>query len=265
MTAPAPSESAAAPSAASPVVQAVGLEKTFLLGTNAVPALRGVDLSVASGEWVAIMGPSGCGKTTLLGLLGLLDRPTAGTVLIDGVDAAQLSENQQADLRRDRLGFVFQFYSLVPMLTALENVAVPMQLAGRSTREAQERAQALLEQVGIGQRAGHLPSELSGGQQQRVAIARALANDPALVLLDEPTGDLDQASTRQTLDLLSELNGERGATLVMVTHDVKVARAASRVVHMLDGKILHEEARGEDGSFASAPGAGEGELPTVNR
>ena len=153
-----------APTQASPVVQALGLEKTFLLGTNAVPALRGVDFTVREGEWVAIMGPSGCGKTTLMNLLGLLDTPTAGQVLIDGVDAAGLPENRQADLRRDRLGFVFQFYSLVPMLTALENVMVPMQLAGRSTNDAQARATQLLESVGVGQRGGHLPNELSGGQ-----------------------------------------------------------------------------------------------------
>lgn len=251
-----------APTQASPVVQALGLEKTFLLGTNAVPALRGVDFTVREGEWVAIMGPSGCGKTTLMNLLGLLDTPTAGQVLIDGVDAAGLPENRQADLRRDRLGFVFQFYSLVPMLTALENVMVPMQLAGRSTNDAQARATQLLESVGVGQRGGHLPNELSGGQQQRVAIARALANDPALVIMDEPTGDLDQASTQQILELLGSLH-ERGATLVMVTHDVGVARTAERVIHMLDGKILREERRGADGTFAEVEVAADAP-PTVN-
>jgi len=248
---------------AAPVVQVIGLEKTFLLGTNAVPALRGVDLSVGAGEWVAIMGPSGCGKTTLLNLVGLLDRPTAGTVLIDGVDAGQLPEDRQADLRRDRLGFVFQFYSLVPMLTALENVMVPMQLAGRPAAAARERAQGLLERVGVAQRSGHLPSELSGGQQQRVAVARALANDPTLVLLDEPTGDLDQESTGQILELLSDLHG-RGATLVMVTHDVGVARTAGRVIHMLDGAIRSEETKGADGVFADVPRPGDDDRPSVN-
>jgi len=260
MSEPTPPAERASPA----VVQTVGLEKTFLLGTNAVPALRGVDLTVTAGEWVAIMGPSGGGKTTLLNLLGLLDLPTAGTVLIDGVDASALSEDRQADLRRDRLGFVFQFYSLVPMLTALENVMVPMQLAGRSTADARARAAALLERVGLAQRSGHLPSELSGGQQQRVAVARALSNDPKLILLDEPTGDLDQESTQQILELLSDLNA-RGTTLVMVTHDVSVARSGSRVIHMLDGAILSQEQKGPDGTFTSIPAAREGEPPSVNR
>jgi len=233
-----------------PVVQTVRLEKTFLLGSNAVAALRGVNLSVTEGEWVAIMGPSGCGKTTLLNMLGLLDQPSAGSVLIDGQPTSQLSENRQADLRRDRLGYVFQFYSLVPMLTALENVMVPLQIAGRSGGAAKRRAEELLEQMGVLDRAGHLPSEMSGGQQQRVAIARALANEPRLVLLDEPTGDLDQESSGEMLNLLQGLNRDRQVTLVMVTHDLSVARSAGRVIHMLDGRVIAEETRQSDGSYA---------------
>lgn len=253
---------------ATPVVQAVRLEKTFLLGTNAVAALRGIDLSVAEGEWVAIMGPSGCGKTTLLNMLGLLDKPTAGSVLIDGRETPRLSENRQADLRRDRLGFVFQFYSLVPMLTALENVMVPLQLAERGGGAAKRRAEALLEQMGVLDRAGHLPGEMSGGQQQRVAIARALANEPRLVLLDEPTGDLDQKSSSEILNLLQGLNRDRRVTFVMVTHDMNVARSAGRVIHMLDGRIVAQESRQEGATFKRIGAAADGDgdaLPTVNR
>lgn len=239
-----------------PVVQTVRLEKTFLLGTNAVAALRGVDLSVADGEWLAIMGPSGCGKTTLLNMLGLLDQPSAGSVLIDGKLTSQYSENRQADLRRDRLGFVFQFYSLVPMLTALENVMVPLQLAGRSG-QARQRAESLLEQMGVLDRAGHLPSEMSGGQQQRVAIARALANEPRLVLLDEPTGDLDQRSSGEILNLLQGLNRDRQVTFVMVTHDLNVAHSADRVIHMLDGRVVREEVRQANGEFVPTEEVGQ--------
>jgi putative ABC transport system ATP-binding protein len=218
-------------------VRVENLQKSFLLGTNAVGALRGVDLTVERGEFVAVMGPSGCGKTTLLNLVGGIDAPSRGAVWVDGVELSRLGDDALADLRRDKLGYVFQFYNLIPTLTARENVETPMAFRGRSRAARKERAEALLKRVGLADRADHTPSELSGGEQQRVAIARALANDPALVLLDEPTGDLDSATGDDILALLGALNLDEKVTLLVATHDPKVAKASSRVVKMRDGKI----------------------------
>jgi putative ABC transport system ATP-binding protein len=224
-----------------PAVRTENLHKSYLLGATAVGALRGVDLSVARGEFVAVMGPSGCGKTTLLNLVGGIDVPSRGSVWVDGVEISKLSDDALADLRRDRLGYVFQFYNLIPTLTARENVETPMQFQGRSKRDRRERAAALLSRVGLSDRADHKPPELSGGEQQRVAIARALANDPALVLLDEPTGDLDSATGKEILELLGRLNREEKVTLLVATHDALVAGASSRVVKFRDGKVESDE------------------------
>ena len=223
-------------------VRAENLHKSFVLGSNAVGALRGVDFSVARGEFVAVMGPSGCGKTTLLNLVGGIVVPSRGAVWVDGVEISRLSDDALTDLRRDRLGYVFQFYNLIPTLTARENIETPMQFRGKSRSERRERASALLSRVGLGDRADHKPSELSGGEQQRVAIARALANDPALVLLDEPTGDLDTATGREILGLLQKLNKEEKVTLLVATHDAAVAAISSRVVKLRDGKIESDAA-----------------------
>ena len=221
----------------SPAVHAENLHKSYILGAAAIGALRGVDLTVGRGEFVALMGPSGCGKTTLLNLIGATDLPSRGQLRVDGVDLAGLTDDQLADLRRDRIGIVFQFYNLIPTLTARENVEIPMQFKGTSAGERRRRALALLDRVGLKDRAEHKPSELSGGEQQRVSIARALANAPALVLLDEPTGDLDSATGREIIALLRDLNVREGVTLVIATHDVSIAVQSSRVVRLRDGRI----------------------------
>jgi putative ABC transport system ATP-binding protein len=223
-------------------VRAENLHKSFVLGSSAVGALRGVDFSVNRGEFVAVMGPSGCGKTTLLNLVGGIDVPSRGAVWVDGIEISRLSDDELTDLRRDRLGYVFQFYNLIPTLTARENVETPMQFRGKSRAERRERASALLARVGLGDRADHKPAELSGGEQQRVAIARALANDPAIVLLDEPTGDLDSATGKEILGLLTKLNREEKVTLMVATHDAAVAAICSRVVKLRDGKIESDAA-----------------------
>jgi len=225
-----------------PAVRAENLHKAFVLGSSAVGALRGVDFSVARGEFVAVMGPSGCGKTTLLNLVGGIDVPSRGSVWVDGVEISRLSDDELTDLRRDRLGYVFQFYNLIPTLTARENIETPMQFRGKSRSARRERAAALLSRVGLADRADHKPAELSGGEQQRVAIARALANDPALVLLDEPTGDLDSATGQEILGLLQRLNREEKVTLMVATHDAAVAAISSRVVKLRDGKIESDAA-----------------------
>ena len=221
----------------SPAVRTENLQKAYLLGAGAVGALRGVDLTVSRGEFVAVMGPSGCGKTTFLNLIGGIDVPSRGSVWVDGVELTRLSDDALADLRRDRLGYVFQFYNLIPTLTARENVETPMHFGGRSKSDRRARAAALLSRVGLADRADHKPAELSGGEQQRVAIARALANDPALVLLDEPTGDLDSATGREILSLLQQLNRDEKVTLVVATHDAAVAERCSRVVRLRDGRV----------------------------
>lgn len=216
------------------------LHKTYLLGTTAVAALRGVDLTIDNGDFIDIMGPSGSGKTTLLNLIGGLDTPTRGKVFLEGRNISMLSDNDLAEIRRERIGFVFQFYNLLPQMTAMENVMVPLHFSGKlSRRGKRKRAMDLLRLVGLDERAHHTPSELSGGEQQRVAIARAFANDPAICVLDEPTGDLDSKTGVMILNLLRDLN-RKGATFIAVSHDAAVSEFASRVFHMLDGKLTHE-------------------------
>jgi putative ABC transport system ATP-binding protein len=221
------------------VLEARGLAKTYDTGGAEVLALRGVDLVIERGEFVAIMGPSGCGKSTLLNLLAGLDRPTAGEVLLDGERIDRLSENELARLRRRKIGFVFQFFNLLPTLSVAENVELPLLLLGRRRRDARRAADELLHSLGVGDKQAAAPVQLSGGQQQRVALARALANTPDIVLGDEPTGNLDSAAAREVLGLLRAAR-DRGQTLLIVTHDARVAAAADRVVTLRDGLIADE-------------------------
>ncbi len=221
-----------------PIVEAVDLKKTYMLGKIPVEALRGVNLCVESGDFLSILGPSGSGKSTLLNLIGALDKPTAGRLLIDGVDVSTLNDNQLADLRL-RIGFVFQFFNLIPRFTAKDNVELAMSIKNKSRSERTKRAQELLETVGLKDRMNHKPAELSGGQQQRVAIARALSNDPRFLLMDEPTGNIDSKTAREVLNLIKNLNNE-GVTIIMVTHDQRLALEAKRTVQMFDGLISSE-------------------------
>ncbi len=210
-----------------------GVKKIYYMGNIEVPALRGVDLNIDRGEFVAIMGPSGSGKSTMLNMLGLLDSPTSGKIVIDGVDVSSLDENGRADFRLRKLGFVFQFFSLLMELKAVENVALPMIMDEKKF----DRASVLLDLVGMGDRLEHYPSELSGGQQQRVAIARALANEPAILLADEPTANLDTESSNQIVDLFRELN-DKGQTIIMVTHEPDIGAKADRIIRLKDGQIV---------------------------
>jgi putative ABC transport system ATP-binding protein len=223
------------------VIKTAGLKKTYVSGTNEVHALRGVDLTIGRGELVAIMGTSGSGKSTLMNLLGCLDTPTAGAYELDGTRVDGLGKNELAKIRNEKLGFVFQGFNLLPRTTALENVELPM-LYDRSgkKRDTKALAAAALERVGLGQRLDHQPSELSGGQQQRVAIARALVTEPALVLADEPTGNLDSRTTIEVMALFQELN-EQGITIVLVTHEPEVAIYTKRIVEVRDGLIRRDE------------------------
>jgi putative ABC transport system ATP-binding protein len=221
------------------VLLAEGLAKTYLEDGVEVEAVRGLDLSVEEGEFVSIMGPSGCGKSTLLHLLGGLDRPSAGRLSLRGKHVDGLSEKEWALLRRRQIGFVFQFFNLIGNLTIADNVELPALLAGLPARDARRRREELLAELGIAEIAGHVPGRVSGGQQQRVALARALVNRPALLLADEPTGNLDSTSAREVMQLITRCNAE-GQTIVLVTHDPRVAAAADRVVHMRDGAITEE-------------------------
>jgi ABC-type lipoprotein export system ATPase subunit len=222
-----------------PIVRARGLRKEYGSGSGLVRAVDDVDLEVAQGEALAIMGPSGCGKSTLLHLLGGLDRPSAGEIWLEGRQINRLSERGLAQFRRHDVGFVFQAFHLMDELTAQENVELPALLGGRSPRQARRRARQLLDQVGLSDRAGHLPSALSGGQRQRVAIARSLANDPRIVLADEPTGNLDSAATLEVLRLFEGLH-TAGLTLIVVTHDERIAATANRMISMRDGAFVDE-------------------------
>jgi putative ABC transport system ATP-binding protein len=222
-----------------PIVEAVDLKKTYMLGKIPVEALRGVNLQVEGGEFLAILGPSGSGKSTLLNLIGALDKPTEGKMLIDGVDVSTLNDNQLADLRR-RVGFVFQFFNLIPRFTARDNVELSMSIASMSREERRKHAEELLETVGLKDRMNHKPAELSGGEQQRVAIARALANNPRFLLMDEPTGNIDSKTASEIMRLIKRLNEEKGVTIIMVTHDQRLAREAKRVVQMFDGVITSD-------------------------
>ena len=221
------------------IVEAVNLKKTYMLGEVPVEALRGVNLRVDSGDFLAILGPSGSGKSTLLNLIGALDKPTEGKMLIEDIDISTLNDNQLADLRR-RIGFVFQFFNLIPRFTARDNIELSMSIADMSRAERRKRAEELLETVGLKDRMNHKPAELSGGQQQRVAIARALANNPRFLLLDEPTGNIDSKTAREILGLIKKLNEENGVTIIMVTHDQHLAREAKRIVQIFDGVITSD-------------------------
>jgi putative ABC transport system ATP-binding protein len=222
-----------------PIVEAVNVTKTYMLGKVPVEALRGVNLKVETGDFVSILGPSGSGKSTMLNLIGALDKPTAGTLLIDGVDISKLNDNQLADLRR-RIGFVFQFFNLIPRLTARDNVELSMSISDTGRAQRRKRAEELLETVGLKDRINHKPAELSGGQQQRVAIARALANNPRFLLLDEPTGNIDSKTASEVIGLIKKLNVENNVSIIMVTHDQHLAREAKRTVQMFDGQISAE-------------------------
>jgi putative ABC transport system ATP-binding protein len=220
-----------------PIIAIENVKKRYRLGSEEVWALRGVTLAIERGEFLSIMGPSGSGKSTLFNQIGALDRPTEGRVLFEGHSIFDLSEPQQAWFRCHKLGYVFQTYNLVPVMSALENVALPLVFAGRSEAEAAGRARQILERVGLGHRLDHHPSELSGGQQQRVAIARALANHPSVVLADEPTGNLDTTTGSEIVELLGELNREEGVTVVCSTHDPKMLARSTRVCSIRDGSI----------------------------
>ncbi len=222
-----------------PVVEATNVTKTYMLGKVPVEALRGVNLKVETGDFVSILGPSGSGKSTMLNLIGALDKPTSGTLLIDGVDISKLNDNQLAELRL-KIGFVFQFFNLIPRLTAKDNVELSMSIANMCKAERKKRAIELLETVGLKDRINHKPAELSGGQQQRVAIARALANNPKFLLLDEPTGNVDSKTASEVLSLIKKLNVENNVSIIMVTHDQHLAREARRTVQMFDGEITSE-------------------------
>ena len=223
------------------IVEARSVRKTYDTGVVRVDALRGVELALAQGEMVAIMGPSGCGKTTLLNCLSGLDAIDGGEVLIEGTPLSEMSDRERTDYRARRMGFVFQFYNLMPVLTAAENVELPLLLARTDADEARRRAVDALDLVGLASRAGHVPDALSGGERQRVTIARSLVNDPAIVWADEPTGDLDSENAEEIVELMRRLNVERGLTFLIVTHDIAVGRKTDRIVRMVDGEVRGEE------------------------
>ncbi len=227
------------------IVQTVDLKKTYMLGKVPVFALRGVNLKVESGDFVAIVGPSGSGKSTLLNMIGALDKPTEGKVFVDGVDVSALNDDKLAELRR-RVGFVFQFFNLIPRLTASENVELPLTITGLSKSERRKKTFELLKAVGLSERVDHNPTEMSGGEQQRVAIARALANDPRFLLLDEPTGNIDSKTADMLVGLLKVLNEEKGVTIIMITHDLNIAKHAKRVIRLLDGIVEKTGTEGGD-------------------
>jgi len=243
-SAPARVAEEAAPRARAAIVEARSIRKTYDTGAVRVDALRGVDLALAQGEMVAIMGPSGCGKTTLLNCLSGLDSLDGGDVVIEGTPLSEMSDRERTDYRARRMGFIFQFYNLMPVLTAVENVELPLLLARASGDEARSRALDALALVGLADRANHVPDALSGGERQRVTIARSLVNDPAIVWADEPTGDLDSENAGEIVELMRRLNVERGLTFLIVTHDISVGRKTDRIVRMVDGEIRGEEILG---------------------
>jgi putative ABC transport system ATP-binding protein len=225
---------------ASPLIEVVDLEKDYPTGAGVFKALRGVSLGIAEGEFVAIMGASGSGKSTFMNLLGCLDRPTRGVYRLSGQEVSSLSSDQLAALRNREIGFVFQGFNLLPKLSALDNVALPLMYAGMGREARRRQAQGVLERVGLGERSHHTPMQLSGGQQQRVAIARALATRPRIILADEPTGNLDSETSRQVMELFSQFNREEGITLVLVTHEADIAAYAQRRIRFQDGRVVED-------------------------
>lgn len=225
------------------IVRTINLRKDYMLGKVKLEVLKGIDLEITKGEYISIMGPSGSGKTTLFNMIGGLDKPTDGKVYIDEVDVAQLDAYELAWLRCRKIGYIFQTFNLIPVMTALENIMLPMIFAGMTTDDAREKAKSLLETVGLGERLHHKPFELSGGQQQRVAIARALANDPAIILADEPTGNLDLKTGKEIIRLLREMNKEKNVSIITATHDLKMLDVSDRVIWLRDGVIERVESR----------------------
>jgi putative ABC transport system ATP-binding protein len=246
-----------------PVIRIRGVTKVYTLGATTVHALRGVDLDVHRGEFVAIMGPSGSGKSTLMNVVGCLDQPSAGTYELDGRETSRLKDDELAQIRNEKIGFVFQMFNLLPRTAAAEQVELPLVYAGRKNRR--ELARAALEAVGLGDRMHHRPSELSGGQQQRVAIARALVTEPAILLADEPTGNLDSRSSEEIMALLQRLNRDRGITIVFVTHEPDIAHHMQRAIHIRDGRIVRDERVDEpvdaEQILAQLPSPDEDEVP----
>jgi len=229
------------------VAKVENVTRVYTVGKVETQALRGVNLTIESGEFTALVGPSGSGKTTLLQLLGCLDRPTSGRVVINGKDVSQLNRDQRADMRRGTIGFIFQFFALIPTLTAYENIEMPLLLNGHTPGERRTRVTELLEAVGLGDRGANRPDQLSGGQQQRVAIARALAAKPSLILADEPTANLDTPNGQQVMETMTRLNKETGVTFVFATHDPRVIQYARRVVTLRDGLVAEDKVAGKKG------------------
>jgi putative ABC transport system ATP-binding protein len=245
-----------------PVLHTRDLVKDLPLGSGLVHILKGINLDIARGERVGIIGPSGSGKSTLLGLMGGLDSPTSGTIAIDGVDISRMGEGKLTEVRNAKIGFVFQFFNLIPTLTALENVALPIEFASHRQFNPRNRARELLELLGLGDRLGHRPSQLSGGQQQRVAIARALANNPPLLLADEPTGNLDSESGQVVLEAIKNVQREIGTTVVIVTHDRSIAGQMDRILTLIDGRLVSDaDAAASASSTAAGSPAGAGYAP----
>ena len=235
------------------IIETRDLWKTYVMGSEEIHALRGVNIIIERGEYVAIMGPSGSGKSTLMNLIGCLDTPSQGSYLLNGKQVSEMNDNELARIRNEEIGFVFQTFNLLPRATALHNVELPLVYAGVSAKDRQTRAMQALEKVELAQRMTHRPNELSGGQRQRVAIARALVNEPAVILADEPTGELDSVTSARLMDTFRELNGDRGVTIIIVTHDPGVAGTTDRVVRLSDGRVAADERRSNDG-FALALG-----------
>jgi len=221
------------------IVELISLLKHYLMGELTVEALCGIDLAIERNDFITIMGPSGSGKSTLLNLLGCLDRPTSGRYILDGEDVSTLSDDELSDIRSRKIGFIFQSYNLIPQLNVIENIEIPLFYQGLSESDSRDKAVELAELVGLGDRAEHRPFELSGGQQQRVAVARSLANDPVIILADEPTGNLDSRTGMEILGLLEDLH-RQGKTIIMVTHDPNVASITQKTIHMKDGRIVND-------------------------